>query len=837
MSWETLRERLAEPVITHETMAEYRRMSREDQLRIKDVGGFVGGYLRDGIRKGDHIAARSVVTLDYDSFTEEALERMRGTLDLVWAIHSTHKHSAEEWRVRVIIPTDRDMSPEEYGAVSRRLAERIGMTGIDRSTFEPCRLMFWPSRPKDAPYLFEESSGDRPFADVDALLSEYRDWRDISEWPRTEEEESVVTLSEGGAGDKVQEELERMARQLRAGSGNTKMQDPMEKKGLIGAFCRTHDIHSAIDTYLQHVYTRDGKHPNRYTYIGGSTHGGAWVLDGGRFLHSFHATDPISGMSVNAWDLVRLHLFGDRDTGAKLDRNADRRPSYKAMEELAMGDRRVKSRLMDERRQEAAEAFADIEIPEPEEEIRDEVESKWEEMKMTLACKKNGSLQNSLSNITAVLRFAPEFAGKIRKNLFADTIELHGRMPWKREKSVTLNNEDLSCLQEYLDRIWDLSGAEKISTALTVAASENRYHPVKEYLDSLEWDGEERLSRLFTDVLGAEDTALNRELPRLFCTGAVKRIYEPGCKFDYFIILQGVEGSRKSTFFRVLGGAWFTDSVPTLEGTKGMEYIQGKWIAEIGELIGVKRTEGEQVKAFISRQVDIWRPAYGRVKEEHPRQCVLAGTTNEELFLRGIATGNRRSPIVEINPELKKIEGDIEEWLVTHRDQLWAEAKELWKGGYRVWLDEDLEMEARKIALLHNLDYQNPLFGEVDAILERWLPPSWEALGLEERRQEYRKDPEKSVLQDWTGYFQRRTVTCAEILQEALGIDRNDREYWKKSKELGQYMSTKKGWRKKGSMRTKLFGVQQGWERVQQGGGDMNSQENPENQDYTLNDL
>ncbi|MBD5369623.1 MAG: hypothetical protein HDR80_00530 [Bacteroides sp.] len=825
MTWEELRDRLLDVRETQETAPEYRRMSRDAQTEVKDVGGFVGGRLRDGIRKATHVESRSVVTLDYDDFSKERMTQLRDALDqmgVAWAVHSTHKHADYAWRIRLTVPASRPMTGDEYGAVARRVAELVGMTGIDRSTFEACRLMFWGSRSKGAPYVAESSEGDA--LDVDGMLASYADWRDMSLWPLAPDEETDRLYEASG---------HAVGAPVAAGVPGRRQEDPTAKKGLVGAFCRTYDIEGAIGRYLPEVYTRKGR--NHYTYTRGTTSGGAWVVEDGKFLYSYHSTDPAHGRLLNAWDLVRVHRFGHLDGE---EGRGDRLPSFREMSALAMEDGAVRLRLMDERHAEARSDFDGAGAPEEEisgsrplredgqatgeaPEAEPAAEAAWAEWDRVRAAKlkpqKDGTLKTTITHCDVVIDGDPRLKGKIWLDDFSGQIMVEGSLPWRRTAARWTNNDD-ALLRGFLDRYYGLNGAQKVDDALISVANRYGRHPVRVYLEGLEWDGTERLERVFTDVLGAEDTALNRELFRLICVGAVRRIFEPGSKFDYFIIVRGPEGTGKSTLFQKMGGEWFSDSVSSIEGKEGMEAVQGKWIIEMPELTSVKRSEVELLKGFISRLEDKYRPAYGRKEEWRPRQCVMVGTTNEDLFLRGITTGNRRSPVVVVDPKLKKVDEWVGDWVDRWRDQLWAEAVALYRRGYRTWLDTELEKEAKATQDAHNLDKQSVLFPEVDRFLDMWLPEHWEDDYTQAERLKWLDEQGMTQSVDSggeepVGFRRREYITCTEILQELLRMKRTDAGYIAKSREMGQYLNSLEGWTFIGPRRNRIYGNQKTWRR------------------------
>lgn len=826
LTWSIMKAKLREPVRTEETAGEYAAMKREQQLKVKDVGGYVGGTLRGGRRTKRAVEERTLVTLDYDSFSPEMLERLRERLDCAWAVHSTHKHREEAWRVRIVICPSRPLLPDEYAAVCRRIAEMIGMEGIDRTTAEPERLMFWPSVSKDAPYLYEESATDRPM-DVAAILGTYRDWKDASQWPRFPEEERVSALIRTGR---------------RQGNGADSQADPLEKKGAVGAFCRAYDIHRAISEFIPEVYV--GRQGNRYTYSGGTSSGGVIVREEGRFVYSFHSHDPVSKCLCNSFDMVRLHKFGylDDDFTKENPKPTDF-PSYKEMEKLAMGQPEVRRAMQDARKAKIEADFASLDI-EPEEEKpergkgqnagrrQDAGTSEFDLIRGTLETDRAGNVKASITAATKIIACHPELKGKVRFNEFTGNIDVMGDLPWHesggRGKRTWSNNDD-SNLRGWLDRNFGLSGKDKVADALTIVSTENRYHPVRDYLRPLKWDGTPRVEILLTDILGAEPTRLNREISKMMLRGAVARVMIPGIKFDYFYILVGPEGAGKSSLASILAGEWFSDSITSIEGKAGQEALRGVWIAEMSELIAVRKSEVESIKAFISKQVDKYRPAYGRVIEEYPRQCIMIGTTNNEHCLRGLE-GNRRSPIVEIKPELRKVENPWA-WLKENRDQIWAEAVRIFEDhrGEPLVLPNDLNEEIKQIQDRHNLDKDDTLFGEYRKFLEMPLPPDWENMLTRERIQylresaafasmetDFGEDPLCDTLREEldSRYTRRQRITIPEILQEFLGMDKNDSGYKAKGREIGQFLnSLAPEWVSIGTRRTRNYGNQRVWKR------------------------
>lgn len=283
----------------------------------------------------------------------------------------------------------------------------------------------------------------------------------------------------------------------------------------------------------------------------------------------------------------------------------------------------------------------------------------------------------TLSNAVRVLTEDPRWNDRLRFNDFSSVVELDGQV-------ITDTAESGAAL--WLDRVYGLQVAtNRASEAAIYVAHQNSYHPVRDYLRQAQWDGQERADLLFTHYAGAEDNDLNRELGRRFLISAVSRIFNPGSKVDCCPVLVGKQGVRKSSFLRKLAikPEWFSDSALDIGGNMKDAYqaIQGVWMYELAELASIRPREAETVKAFISAQVDRFRPSYGRHVITRPRQVVFAGTTNGAEFLSD-STGNRRFWTIEVG-EIKLIE------LGRDVDQIWAEALKLWRDGERWWLEEN----------------------------------------------------------------------------------------------------------------------------------------------------
>ena len=774
--WSEFVDRLKNPVRGTETLETYLGMKKSQQDELKDVGGFVGGTLRGSRRKAKLVEGRDLITLDLDHIpagnTGEILRRVDG-LGCAAAVYSTRKHAEFAPRLRVILPLDKTASADEYEPCARKLAALIGMEFCDPTTFEAHRLMYWPSCSQDSQYVYQVF--DKPFCNLDGILAMYADWRDVGSWPQV-------------PGSDVAERR-RLAKQ----------EDPTTKDGIIGAFCRTYSITEAMEKFLPGVY-EETTIPGRYTYTGGSTAGGAIIYDGDRFLYSHHATDPCSGLLVNAFDLVRLHRFSDEDADAKEGTPVNRLPSFSFMRKLALADADTASLLRKERYEKAKETFP-IGAPGTE---TPEWDAEWREK---LEVDGNGNYRKTINNAVMILEHDPELKGKIVTDEFASGGMVLGALPWNQQtEKRRWTDADDAGYYRYLEQFYSITGKDKMDNALLIVTDKNRINDVKQYLEGLSWDGVKRVETLLPDYLGADDTPYTRAVMRKSLCAAVARAIQGGVKYDYMPIFTGPQGIGKSTFLSILGGEWFSDSLTTFDGKDAAETIQGTWLNEVGELTAMNRQETNAVKQFLSRREDIYRAAYGRRAEKYPRRCVFFGTSNDSEFLKD-ATGNRRFwPVdVGLHPPRKSVWND----LPAERDQIWAEARVYWMLGEKLFLSPELEALAREQQEAHRETSGRE--GIVRAFLEKKIPENWDSMDQTKRRM-FWGNP--GSLQGIGPLVPREKVCAVEIWVECFG---GDPKIMKRSdtNEINNILSNTEGWiRNKSMRRFGPYGKQRGFEKV-----------------------
>ena len=779
--WSDFAKRLETASETGETPAQYQHMTKGQKDRAKDVGGFAGGLPR---RLQSRVKFRSLVTLDADTPAKSFKEDLERVLSgHAYVLYSTHSHTAEAPRYRVLIPLDMDAEPDAYQAIARRLAFDIGMQHFDPSTFDVCRLFYWPSTPRGGLYEYHNHPGT--LLSVQDVLATYVDWTDCTAWPTS-----------------ATEDIARK-RDIK------KQGEPTEKPGFIGAFCRVYTVQDAIAKYLPDVYEPTAD-PDRYTYALGSTTGGLVIYDD-KFAYSHHGTDPAGGggpnPDCNAFDLVRIHLFGLEDEEAKADTPVNKLPSFKSMTELAKNDEKVRQEWDDADTKALQESWDDSAITPEGTPV--EVDTTW---LAELTRAKKGGFESSPENVLTILGHDINIKGLPAYDEFSHRVVSRGALPWRKDAKDTIwTDADDACLRNYLFRYYSISGKQMIDDALTETVVHNAFHPVRDYLESLVWDGTPRVRTLFTDYLGAANTTYEQEVTCTSLKAAVARILHPGIKFDNCTVLYGRQGIGKSTLLAKLGGRWFNDSIASIQNKDSLEQLQGSWLIELQEMQATNRAGNDQIKSFLSKSSDKFRVAYGRRTEEYKRQCVFFATTNEDICLKD-RTGGRRFWIIDCTGTAAKSVFDIDGYT---RDQIWAEAMALYQQDASLRLSPESEAKAREIQEAKTEGSE--LVGIIKSYLNTPVPANWNKMTIAERH--YFVENGETDGEEETQERFLIVKTCAlAIWCECLGGNRLNFNN-AKAREINTILANLDGWErykgnKRGVLKFKAYGAQRAYVRI-----------------------
>ena len=687
--------RLSQPIVGTETHSEYMAMPKSQQDTLKDVGGFVGGVLNAPQRNKANVTGRDIITLDFDNIPPngiDIIEQRTKAMNINYCIYSTRKHTPAKPRLRIIIPLDHSVTPDEYEPIARRISQNIGIDMADKTTYDINRLMYWPSKCADTDFYFS-SDLEKPLVNADDILRSYQDWRDVQSWPR------------------AASEINDVKHQLK------EQEDPLEKTGIVGAFCRTYTIEQAMDLFLPGIYELVDNADNRYTYLNGSTTGGAIVYEG-KFLYSHHATDPCGEKLCNSFDMVRLHRFGTLDADIKPDTPITKMPSFLKMRDLVLEDRKCRATLDKDRQEAAAADFEGIAADNPD----------WAtELELTA----QGKIKNTIDNFKMILEHDPALKGKFAYNAFAERKEILAPVPWNKGIDRRMwTDADTNGLYWYIEKRYDVRGRGDIDSALSMYMSQYCFNEVQDYINGLVWDGVKRLDTLFVDYLGAEDTPYTRTVTRKMLIAGIARAMTPGVKFDNMLILVGAQGIGKSSILQKLSKGWFNDSICSFEGKDAAELLQGIWIVEISELGAFNKSDTRRIKQFLSLNADIFRAAYARNAEERKRKCVFFGSTNDKEFLHD-PTGERRFWPVDCakSRRNKNPFTDLDEYTI---NQIWAEARAYWIAGEPLHLSEEIELMATAKQQEHKED--DARIGMIREFVSRKVPKDWLKYSIDNRK-------------------------------------------------------------------------------------------------------
>ena len=470
---------------TKETYEEYINFPKGLQDNIKDVGGFVGGTLKDGKRKKDTIINRSLITLDVDFGYETMIEDIINNTDYAMCIYTTHKHTPKNPRFRIIVPLKENVDSIQYEAIARKIAFDIGIEYFDDTTYSPSRLMYFPSTSKDGEYVFKLI--DKEWLDPKDILNTYSNYKDESLWYYSSKVKPKYNSLNGG-----------------------NKENPQLKDNIVGAFCRVYNVYDAIDKFLAHVYKREDVH-DRYTYINGSTSNGVVIYENGNFAYSHHSSDVCCDKLCNSFDLVRLHKFSHLDKNTSMDTPTNKLPSYIKMIEFISKDEKVMLEFGQSKLNNAINEFSstnDLDIDNKD-------LNSWT---LKLEVGKNGNYKSSIKNIVTILENDINLKDKIAYNLFSNRTIIKDDLPWKKvvdkENGDVWQDSDDANLRMYLDTYYNIASPQRIYDGVAIIEKRNQYHPIRDYLNSLHWAKVHRIDNLMIDYLGADSCAYTKAITR-----------------------------------------------------------------------------------------------------------------------------------------------------------------------------------------------------------------------------------------------------------------------------------------------------------------------------------
>lgn len=836
VSWEWLVQRCSKPHITPESFAEYMAGTPDFKQSKKDVGGMVSGFIDGGRRLKTAVLSKQIVTLDVDYAKPDFLDVLRSRLgNVTWLYYSTHSHSPQAQRYRLFIPLDKPAVPAQYEAIARYIAGYLGIDQFDRTCYDLNRLMFWPSASRDAEFVAGHNTGD--YASVDGILNQYVNYLDISSWPV-------------GDGEIVQ--LRRDADKLENPSLKSGMIGAFCKLYTTHDFIRTFlpDRYTPSDEPNRYSYVNGSTTKglwvidDHFVYSFHNTDPAGQqvsnVFDLLR-LHLFGGAEDNPDQAMGnrksfkaAAEYVRTlpqvkkalaiekyspyEIFGVQQPGG-VQRNVPQQPQLGAVQPQAP----LQFNAMPP--QPLGNGYSEYVQPGAAVPMQPHVLQNHQQVPLTpspvnghvataalpggiapvkpvavpgdqdwlgqLDMDAKGVNKNTIENVVIILENDPRVKGMIAKDIFRNQYALRGMVPWILPgRTNQWTDTDDQHLLRFFEKNYDISSKEKILCGLEIVASLNGYHPVKEYLESVTWDGVPRIEQLFHYFLGAEDSLYTRQVSRKWFAAAVARIYEPGIKFDNMLVFVGKAGMGKSWLIDKLAGKWFSDTSVDLRNKKeSMEEMQGVWIMEWGELTSFRTSSIESVKAFVSKRSDNFRAAYDRRMQDHARQCIFAGSTNKPEFLSD-PDGNRRFWPVHVNqvaPQ-RSVGKDFTQEL---RGQLWAEACQMYVQGEPLILDEHVAELAEYVQQSHmEIDERAAYIAEY---LDKPLPLDWYKLNQMERAAYLMQGISMMPQDGQVSLMQRDKVCVREIWAELFEGSRKDADKLK-TRFIHDIMRNMPGW-------------------------------------------
>lgn len=669
------------------------------------AGCYVLGALNRRRRCATAVTERSGLTLDVDHPSDGFLQRYLDNADWLSLWHTTFSSTPSEPRYRLIIPFSRPVAPDEYVTLARAMMDHFGADEFDPVSARPAQLMFKPAAKR--PDWFNSGTTDGAPLDPDEWLRDFVP--DLSQLPAP-------------------------------APGRTKT-DPLELGGIVGSFNRAYaeaGWDALIETY-QLPYEPDG---DRWRLVGAASVSGMGEVAPG-LVYSHHSHDPAFGQALSAFDLARVHLFGDLDEAAKPGTPINRLPSSEAMAEKASVDARVVAEMVGA----DFSAIADDDDPDH-----------W---KTKLQAKNRaGTLADSIHNWNLITDNDPIFRA-LCIDVTTRSIEVLGdSLPWRPVDPYSrgFDSLDRQLLLRYLEDEYKLPVTlTRLEMFVSSAAMSRPVSRIKEYLESLSWDGVPRLEEALP---GVRPTPYTRMVARKVLTAAVGRALSPGCKWDHVLVLYGGEGLGKTEWMRRMSKG-STASLGDVKAKDTSMILQRKWIVVADEGYSLRKADADALKEFLTLSEDTYRAPYDTVPRSWPRRCVIWGSTNDEVFLRR-QHGNRRFLIVHVADKV-----DFDALTPDYVDQVWAEAVHLYRNGGADHLYLSPEEEELARAERERYTEEDSMRGVLEAYLEGLYPAAYENWSTEKRSQWLEEERLGIAAENPT--VPLSSVSTRQLWHEALG--------------------------------------------------------------------
>lgn len=712
----------------------------------KECGNYVLGTLRGTRRSKNTIVSRDVLTLDVDHADEDFLMTLEAALPGVrYIAHTTFSSTPEAPRWRILMDLPRPVKPDEYMALADDVMDHVGRHYFDPGSNQPERYMFKPASADPTTYQQAVVAGSP--LDADKFLDEH-DW-DLSD--------------------------------REAPTKSRFKKDPFELGGVVGAFNRAYNFEEAIAEFeLPYEHVSE----DRWHLVDARAEAGLSVISEG-LVFSHHTTDPAWGHACSAFDLVRLHRFGDLDEKSNDQTPVNRLPSHMAMAELASTLPRVVAELIGSDFTEELEA--DLAAAEA------DADTKWV---TRLSFDKNGNALNNVDNRDLIIKFDPLFKLITRNNLTYD-YELKGDLPWRTLDSfdgAQITPTDEEELREHLERKYKLKVSKEMLTGMILRVSARRaFHPIRDYLDSLVWDGKKRLEDCLPGVVRSDYTA---RVARLVFCGAVARAYDPGVKFDHTLVLQGGESVGKTHWCERMANGWSSTLGP-LDSADTVTACHRSWIVIADEGFNLRQADMNRQKEFLTKTTDLYRMPYAPRHVERKRGFVFWSTTNDPAFLRDEEGNRRYLPVACV--------GDVDFDVVTqdYVDQVWAEAIVLYRAGESLFLERAELKELKEVQ--KQFTEEDALAGLIVEYLDTLVPEGWDDMSPAERYS-WRMDRETDALV--AEGTERITKVCTQMIWCEMQGARQGSHRRQDLAPIAKALRRLPGWSTIGTTRFKFYGPQ-----------------------------